>query len=91
MSKWDCYVSSQDDCGVLYCRHGERLAVKIVRNIEKYHYAAKVEVDILSDLQKSNSPAKQWATLYSLMLGHSYLLWKYYYYMTDKSNMTGYW
>lgn len=41
------------------CRRGERLAVKIVRNIEKYHYAAKVEVDILSDLQKSDSPSKQ--------------------------------
>jgi len=45
--------------GVLRCRHDERLAVKIVRNIEKYHYAAKVEVDILSDLQKSDSPAKE--------------------------------
>jgi len=47
---------------VLHCRHNERLAVKIVRNIEKYHYAAKVEVDILCDLQKSDSPAKQYAT-----------------------------
>ena len=44
----------------LCCRHDERVAVKIVRNIEKYHYAAKVEVDILSDLQKSDSPSKQW-------------------------------
>ena len=44
---------------MLCCRHDERLAVKIVRNIEKYHYAAKVEVDILSDLQKAESPAKQ--------------------------------
>jgi len=45
--------------GTLCCRNDERLAVKIVRNIEKYHYAAKVEVDILSDLQKADSPAKQ--------------------------------
>ena len=49
----------RDSHVALCCRHDERVAVKIVRNIEKYHYAAKVEVDILSDLQKSDSPSKQ--------------------------------
>ena len=53
------WLSGKNATDMLCCRHDERLAVKIVRNIEKYHYAAKVEVDILCDLQKSDSPAKE--------------------------------
>jgi len=45
--------------GMLCCRNDEHLVVKIVYNIEKYHYAVGVEVNILSDLQKSDSSAKE--------------------------------
>lgn len=40
-------------------RHGAKVALKIIRNIQKYHDAAKVEVEILENLQKSDSSGKR--------------------------------
>ena len=43
----------------------EKVAVKIIRNIQKYHDAAKVEVEILEDILKSDSSGKQLVNIYN--------------------------
>jgi orotidine-5'-phosphate decarboxylase len=40
-------------------RNHERVALKIIRNIQKYHDAAKVEVEILEDIHKCDSRGKK--------------------------------
>ena len=47
---------------VAHCRHkytGEEVAVKIIKNVEKYRYSAKIEIRILESISKASGDGKK--------------------------------
>lgn len=42
-------------------RGGSRIALKIIRNLDKYREAAKLEINVLQEISEKDSHNKKWA------------------------------
>lgn len=47
------------NCNLITLNSDETLALKIIKNVEKYREAAKLEINVLEKLQESDPKGKQ--------------------------------
>lgn len=59
---------------MLVCRDNEVVAVKIIRNVERYRDAARLEINVLKEISRRDSSGRRYARVYHVTFSTQYEL-----------------